>query len=55
MSKKLDTSDLRLGGVAFLVGALAAIVTVFTLFLRKKKLPDSDGDHYDGWEEGLGV
>ena len=54
MSNTQGTS-IGLGGLAFLAGVLATIVTAYAVVSKRKNVPQQDLDHYDGWEEGLGI
>lgn len=47
--------SLGAGSIAFLAGIFATIVTAYAMVSRKSKSARRLQDHYDGWEEGLGV
>ncbi len=48
--------SLGVGSIAFLAGVFATIVAAYAMVSNKKSLPVQKlQDHYDGWEEGLGV
>ncbi len=47
--------SLGVGSIAFLAGIFATIVTAYAMVSKKNKAVQRLQDHYDGWEEGLGV
>jgi len=55
MIQTVSRTNLSIGGLAFLAGVLATIVTAYAVVSKKAKTAGSTHDHYDGWEEGLGV
>jgi hypothetical protein len=44
-----------LGGLAFFAGVLATIFTAYAVVSKRKKIPGSMLDHYDGWGRSLGI
>ncbi len=47
--------SLGIGSLAFLAGVFATIVTAYAMVARRGRTIETLHDHYDGWEEGLGV
>lgn len=48
-------STLGIGGLAFLAGIVATLVTAYAVATRKPKPAHLVRDPYDGWENELGV
>jgi hypothetical protein len=48
-------TSIGLSGLAFLAGVLATIVTAYAVVSKRKNVPQKDLDHYEGWEESLGI
>ena len=56
MTDGTATTGVLIGGLAFLAGVFASIAAVFAIAKQgKKDEPLLQEDHYDGWEESLGV
>ena len=55
MIQTMSKSSFGIGGLAFLAGVLATIVTAYAVVSKKQRVIAKTRDHYDGWEEGLGV
>lgn len=55
ISNHSNTLSLGVGSLAFLAGVFATIVTAYAMVSRKGRTVQKLQDHYDGWEEGLGV
>jgi hypothetical protein len=47
--------NLGVGSIAFLAGVFATIVTAYAMVSKKNRTVQKLQDHYEGWEEGLGV
>jgi hypothetical protein len=48
-------ANLGIGGLAFLAGVLATIVTAYAMVSKKPKTSSLSYDRSEGWEEDLGV
>ena len=47
--------SLGVGSIAFLAGIFATIVTAYAMVSRRSRTVRRVQEHYDGWEDGLGV
>jgi hypothetical protein len=47
--------NLGVGSIAFLAGVFATLVTAYAMVSKKNRTVQKLQDHYEGWEEGLGV
>jgi hypothetical protein len=59
MMNHTNTVNFGVGSLAFLAGVLATLVTAYAVSTKKTRvLPNYNSNqynHYDGWDEGLGV
>jgi len=50
-----EKSTIGMGGIAFLAGVVATLVTAYAMISRKQKPAEHLRPQYDGWDDGLGV
>jgi len=55
MTDGASTTGILIGSLAFLAGAFTAVATVFAFNKKKQEAALAGNDHYDGWEDSLGV
>jgi ABC-type Fe3+ transport system permease subunit len=48
-------STLGIGGLAFLAGVVATLVTAYAVATRNTKAASMVRNQYDGWDDDLGV
>jgi hypothetical protein len=51
----MSKSRFGIGGLAFLAGVLATIVTAYAVVSKKPRTTVGTRDRYDGWDDGLGM
>jgi hypothetical protein len=55
MADEAHTSGLKLGGLAFLAGVLATLVTAYAVVSRKRSSVTAIRPEFGGYEEELGI
>jgi len=55
ITNQSNSLNLGVGSIAFLAGVFATIVTAYAMVSKKNRTVRKLQDHYEGWEEGLGV
>jgi hypothetical protein len=55
ITNQSNSINLGVGSIAFLAGVFATIVTAYAMVSKKNRTVQKLQDHYEGWEEGLGV
>ncbi len=49
------SSHLSIGGIAFLAGIVATLLTAYAVVSRKSQVSKKTVVTYDGWDDSLGV
>jgi hypothetical protein len=55
MAKEYHSSGLKVGGIAFLAGVLATLVTAYAVVTRKRASVLSTRPEYGGYDGELGI
>ena len=55
MTHSPSSVNFGVGGLAFIAGILATLVTAYAVVSRKNSTPQKLQYHYDGWDDSLGL
>lgn len=55
MIQTMRKSPFGIGGLAFLAGILATLVTAYAVVSKKPRTRERTRDRYEGWDDGLGM
>jgi hypothetical protein len=55
MAHSPSNVNFGVGGLAFIAGILATLVTAYAVVSRKNPSPQKLQYHYDGWDDSLGM
>ncbi len=55
MAHNPSSVNFGVGGLAFIAGILATLVTAYAVVSRKTSSPQKLQYHYDGWDDSLGL
>lgn len=50
-----NSASIGLGGLAFIAGILATLVTAYAVVSRRNSSTQKPQYHYDGWDDSLGA